>query len=318
MDLLINDLSVHEQFHDLRSFRDAFARLMAIREVARRFRRDVYPHRGLLSAKAMPDMPMQQVLQGLPQDERRAVMRWLTRGGPFWDDPRQHDPGDYLECQGEVVTDSAVGEAAYRRMYGIDCGLVSFTPSKNWNHTPVAVTWRREAEGLEDRCASLDNWWDADTLKDGLRAAQGPLSSWGDLQQVSASRFEHLVFAEDCFEPLDGVPFASSAAESFLVLLDVLDRRVRARAAPASSSEAQQIQRDFFTGGNALFSDSSQTEKNQFRNKLTFRHPRDGTPLFCPWHGKVRHMTLRLHYDWSGGASDPVYVVYAGPKLTRR
>ncbi len=317
MDLLINDLSVHGQFHDLRSFRDAFARLMAVREVARRFRRDVYSHRGLLSAKAMPDMPMRQVLRSLPQDERRAVMRWLDRGGPFWDDPRRHDPGDYLECRGEVVTDSAIGEAAHRQMHSHDCGLVSLTPS-DWNYTPVDVTWRREAEGLEDRCAVLDNWWDADTLEDGLRDAPAPLSSWGDLQQVSASRFECLVFAEDCFQPLNGVPFASSAAESFLGLFEVLDRRVRAHATSVSSPEARRIQRDFFTGGNARFSDSSQTEKNQFRNKLTFRHPRDGTPLFCPWHGKVRHMTLRLHYDWSGSASDPVYVVYAGPKLTRR
>ena len=41
--------------------------------------------------------------------------------------------------------------------------------------------------------------------------------------------------------------------------------------------------------------------------------------LFCPWHGKVSTRTLRIHF--SPGqirASDPLYVVYVGPKLTKR
>ncbi len=318
MDLLVNDLSVHEQFHDTQSFREAFAKLMAMRKVASRFDRDVYCHHRFLLTKAVPGRPLQQVLQALPRDECRAAMRWLTRGGPFWDDLPRHGPDDYLECRCEVVTDSAVAEAAYRRMHGADCGLVSVTPS-DWNYTPVTVTWRREADELDDRHADLDNWWDAGTLEDELRHAEEPLRSWGDLRRISANRFERLVFAEDCFEPLDGLPFAGSAAERFRFLFDVLDRLVLAHdAGGAPTPEARQILRDYFTGGRALFSDSSETEKHDFREKLTFRHPRDGGPLFCPWHGKVSHMTLRLHYSWSGSATDPVYVVYAGPKITRR
>ena len=29
-------------------------------------------------------------------------------------------------------------------------------------------------------------------------------------------------------------------------------------------------------------------------------------------------MTLRLHFSWPVRAGEPVYVVYAGPKLTKR
>jgi hypothetical protein len=72
-------------------------------------------------------------------------------------------------------------------------------------------------------------------------------------------------------------------------------------------------------GGNPLFSDSSDTEKLDFRNELTFRHPdQPGRSLFCPWHGKVRHLELRVHYTWSGRAGEPLYVVYVGPKITKR
>lgn len=203
-------------------------------------------------------------------------------------------------------------------MHGVDCGLVSVRPS-NWNFTPVAVTWRREADGLDDREVEVDNWWDVGMLQAGLRNAEEPLRSWIDLQRRAESRFKRLVFTEDCFRPLDGVPFAGSAAERFLFLFDVLDRPALAHDVDgAPTPEAKLIRRDHFAGGGALFSDSSETEKRDFRSKLTFRHPRDGSPLFCPWHGKVRHMTLRLHYSWSGRAGAPVYVVYAGPKITRR
>ena len=117
MKLFANDLSIHGQFYGIPLFRDALARLMAMRNAARRFGREVYCHRAFLTANPMPNMTMQQALGRLASSERRAAMVWLTRGGPFWDNPRQHGADDWLECRGEVVTDSAVGEAAYRKLH---------------------------------------------------------------------------------------------------------------------------------------------------------------------------------------------------------
>ena len=131
MDLFANDLSFHGQFHDISSFRDAFGRLMAMREVSRRYGRDLYCSRSLMSANTTRGATMQQVFQRFPEAQRRSALGWMTRSGPFWDDVRRHGPDDWLESQGEVVTESAVGEAAYCNMYGLACGLVSVTPS-NW------------------------------------------------------------------------------------------------------------------------------------------------------------------------------------------
>ena len=322
MELLANDLSIHEQFHDIASFRDALARLMSMCAAARRFDREVYCHTGFLIVHPLSGMSMQQAIGRLPdRNESRAAMIWLTRAGPFWDDMRRHGADDWLECRGDIVTDSAVGEAAFRTLHGVECGLVSVTPSDNWNFTPVEVVWRRKAEKLEDRCAEVNNWWDAGALEDGLREAASPFRSWGALRRVSANRFENLTFAANCFEPLDAVPFAESSAKRLLVLLDLLNRLAGAfDAAGGRTAEGQQIYRDCFTGGdNALFSDSSDTEKRNFREEMTFPHPDSpGKSLFCTWHGKVRHLNLRLHYSWSGRAGEPVYVVYAGPKITKR
>ena len=321
MEILVNDRSIHEQFHDAGSFREALARLMAMRSAARRFGRDVHCHRALLTASPIPGVAMQQAIGRLAvESERRAAMGWLTRFGPFWDDLRRHGAGDWLECGGKIVTDSAVGEAAFRTLHGADCGLISFTPS-DWDYSPVDVTWRREDEGADDRSTALRNWRSAPALEAGLRDTAPPFRSWDDLRQAAAIRFESLTFAEDCFEPLSGIPFANGAADRLLVLLDILDRFARSfDRSGARTAEGQRIYQDYFTGGcNALFSDSSDDEKRDFREALTFRHPNEpGGSLFCPWHGKVRQMTLRLHFSWPVRAGRPVYVVYAGPKLTKR
>ena len=319
MDLLVNDLSIHGQFREIAKFRDALARLMNMRSLAQRFDREVYCHHALLTAQPMKDISMQRALGQLASNERRAAMAWLTRYGPFWDDLRRHSDDDYLECRGEVVTNSTIGEAAFRTLHGVECGLVSLTPS-NWDYSPVEVIWRREAEGLENQQTNLDNWRDVVMLEEKLQIAAPPIRSWDNLRESSTRRFNSLTFADGCFEHLKGLPFTNSVADRVIVLFDILDRLAREFDENGMRTrEGHRIYQDYFTGDRALFSDSSDDEKTSFRNQLTFPHPNDpGKYLFCPWHGKERHMKLRLHFSWPIESCRPVYVVYVGQKLTKR
>lgn len=319
MELFANEMSIHRQFHDLPTFEDALGRLMGMRGVARRFGRDVYCHREFVAKEPVPGIPMLQAVQRLAVDKRRALLSWLTRGGPFWDDLRRHGPNEWLECRGELVTDTAVGEAGYRALHGSDCALISAVPS-DWDYSPVEVSWSREEGRLDDRTATIENWRDSAALEAWLQDAAPPIRSWKDLEDVAKARFRSLTIVDRCFEPLAGVSFARSAADRFLVLLEILDRLAKAfDACGVPTSESTAIYRDYFAGENALFTDSSDSEKRRFRARLTFLHPdRPGESLFCTWHGKVRHMTLRLHFSWPVRADEPVYVVYAGPKLTKR
>ena len=320
MELLANELSVHGQFHDVARFHDALHHLMAVRTVARRFGREVQCNRAFLNAMPVANMPMPQAIGNLrSESQRRAVMTWLTRGGPFWDDIREHGEDHYLECNGEVVTDTSAGEAAYRVMHGVECGLVSFAPSA-WCYSPLRVTWIREAEGRPSRDAQVDNWWEPERLEEAMKGRARPVASWNDLRESSNERFASLTFAENCFAPLAGVPFARSAANRFIALLEVLDCLARAfDDAGTRDAEGHRIVGDFFTGDRAWFSDSSASEKRDFRRELTFVAPDDPSKrVFCPWHGKVPHLTLRLHFSWPVEAGRAIDVVYAGPKLTKR
>lgn len=291
-----------------------------MRNVARLFGCDVHCHRALLTNKPIRNLTMQQALGRLAVSERRAAMVWFTRGGPFWDDLRKHARDDYLECGDKIVTDSAVGEAAYRVLHDVECGLVSVTPS-HWDFSPVEVTWRREAEELDDQIASIENWRDAAGLENTLQDRPPPLLSWVELGNVSKSRFTSLTFADDCFEHLLGNPFSTNSAARILFLLGILNQLAGAfDANGVRTSEGHRIYQNYFTGGkNALFSDSSESEKNDFRGKLTFPNPDDRQRrILCAWHGKERHLNLRLHFSWPIRFGKPVYIVYAGPKLTKR
>lgn len=292
---------------------------MAMRALAKRFDRDVHCHSAILTRDVLRGVSLQRVVGALPRDQQRAVMWWLTKGGPFWWLDRRHGGDDYLESADDVVTDSAIGEAAFRTLHGVESNLMSFTPS-DWNQSPIEVIWRREAERFDDESVAVENFWTVGSLEERLARAMAPIQSWRQLQQVSERGFPRLVFGEACFSPLGALPFRRSAATRILELLRILDRFAVAFHADGSRSrEGHMLYRDHFTGDNAVFSDSSLTEKRDFGQKLRFPHPDEpGRILPCTWHAKIRTMTLRMHFSWPIRYGQPVYVMYMGQKIIRR
>lgn len=317
MDLLINDLSLHGQFADSVAFRESIRRVMQIRAIARRYMRALYCHRGLVNSQVTPQETMPGAMKTFPLEERRAIMAWLSQHGPFWDDDRQHDGGDWYECAGEIVTDTAVGEAAHCALLGLDRGLVSLDPS-NFTYDPVAV--ERVLEDGNRAPVDVRNYWAPATVEAYLAAAPPPLTSWTALAKLSAARFQHLRFAENAFEPLRAQPFKQGVAERILVRLEVLQRLKQCFDQDGSrTEEGHELYQQHFTGDKAWFSDSSNADKEDFKSDLTFPHPdAPGESVFCSWHGKVKSPQYRIHFSWPVTASAHVYVVYVGPKITKR
>lgn len=317
MELLVNDLSIDGQFPDISTFRSAIGRVMAMRDIARQFGRELHCHRNIAHAQVTRDLAMQQAIQGFAREERHAVMQWLTQFGPFWEDARAHSPDDYLECNGEIVTETALGEAAFSCLHGADRRLVSLTPS-SWELSPISVSWKPAEGDYSD--IDVVNHLTVDDLETALRLAQPPVISWDQLALVSKARCPNLVFSASGFEPLRGHPFVSGAAHRIIELLDTLDKFKGCFDEHGQRTpEGHRLYRDHFTGDKAWFSDSSDTEVQTFRTELTFRHPdADGTSLFCTWHGKVKTPQIRIHFSWPVRADEPLYIVYIGPKRTKR
>lgn len=317
MELLVNDLSVSGQFPDLPSFRSAVGRVMTMRNLARQFGRELHCHRNFSHAQVTKDLTMPQAIQRLEQAEKSALMQWITRLGPFWDDVRMHGSDDYLECADQVVTDSAVGEASFRCLHGTDYQLVSLTPS-SWEHSPLSVWWRC-ADG-DDRNIEVANHISREDLEKALRLAPEPIESWEQLALISRARFPNLMFSTDTFESLRGLPFSPGVVHGIVERLDVLQRlKCCFDASGERTPEGHRLYQEHFTGSKAWFSDSSDTEKNEFRSELTFEHPeaKDET-LFCTMHGKIKTPQIRIHFSWPVRSDAPLYVAYVGPKITKR
>ncbi len=319
MDLLLNDLSIDGQFNNLSAFRQAIAGLMRLRRVARDFGREIHCHGPFRSVAPVTGMNLPQTLDRLPHSERQALAAWWTKIGPFWDDLRQHDGDDYLDHDGVVVTDTGIGEAAFRMLNGTECGVINARPS-SWDFSPIRVSWVRSAETLLDRSVNVDNWRTAEALRQVLEKSEQPIRSWNALKARAEGRCSNLTFADGCFASIYGQPFALSTATRVYALLDILDRFAGSfDEAGERTSEGQHIYQTHFTGDNALFTDASETEKRRFRRRMTFRHPeRADETLFCPWHGKERHSVFRIHFSWPIRPDGRVYVMYVGPKLTKR
>nr|VFJ50112.1 MAG: hypothetical protein BECKDK2373B_GA0170837_10279 [Candidatus Kentron sp. DK] len=317
MNFLFNELSMEGQFQNTLTFRDAMGRLMKMRKVIRDSGHELHCHREMGNAKVMGDAVFSRAVQKLPRDEKASVMQWVTRQGPFWEDSRSHGPDEWLECRGKIVTDSAIGEAAYRNLSGDDCHLVSLTPS-SWEFSPLSVTWRPD-NGEQD--IDIPNHWERDTLESTLPNASEKVNSWNELEKLSRGRFTHLIFSEEGFSPLQDFPFIESAAQRIMARFRVLDEfKNRFDEAGKRTRAGHNIYQQYFTGEKAWFSDSSDSEKHRFRDELTFLHPETGDALFCPWHGKINtnQQPLRIHFSYPVRADKPLYVVYVGPKLTKR
>ena len=317
MDLIVNDLSLHGQFADSHAFRDSIARVMLIRQIAEKHLSVLYCHRNFVNRLVTSQESVYEAVKSFSREEKLAVMAWLCRHGPFWDDDRQHNGEDWYECAGNIVTDSAVGEAAHYIRHGVDRRLVSLKPS-DFVCNPVSV----ELVFEDDNRDTVDvlNYSEPEDVDALFAAAPKALRCWAALEALSVSRFRHLTFAEGAFEALQRQPFKQGVAERMLVLLDVLHRlKLSFNLSGRRTEIGDALYNKHFTGDKAWFSDESHTNKVKFRNELTFPNPGiPGENLFCPMHGKVKSPQYRLHFSWPITADCPTYVVYAGPKITKR
>lgn len=250
------------------------------------------------------------------QDEKRTFLGWMSRQGPFWDNSFETPSESRFECQGTSVTESALAAAAYGIEVGVDRRLVSLYPS-NWEVSPITVTRSSDSDSSK---VSVFNYWQSSDLEVALQEAEPPLGSWIQLEATARQRFRQIAFTPDCFEELTGHPFSPSAADRILDRLVVLNQLMEftddnGRRTP----EGQRLYQDHFVGAQANFSDSSTSEKRQFRRRLSFSIPSSpGRLVLCGFHGKVKNPPYRIHFNWPVPPGGRLYVVYVGWKRTIR
>ena len=308
MDLILNELSVGGLSPNPIALRRSIGEMMAMRNAAKaRAGVEVYCHRNVSNMAVSSGEAFRERLQFLRTNEKRAVFSWLDKNGPFWEDAPMVDGGEWYECDGEIVTETGLAEAAYYVENGFDWRTLSFVPSR-WERSPLTVTHRENDSASRD--ISVPNYWDMAELEPALIASEPDPESWQEFEDAVRGKFTNLIFTAGSFSDMSGRPFALGAAKRIQTRLNVLDRICNAGP---ESPEGVKLLNDHFGHKTSLFSNSSESEINRFRNKLTF--PVNGVDTLCPWHGKINNPPYRIHFTWPV-SEGKVHVVYVGWKLT--
>lgn len=326
MELFINDLSLHEQFHNVIEFKQAMKRLWDCHKSTISFNKPCYVPRSISKRKVSSNHTFRQAITQLGNKEiERQLALWIDRNGPFSDDKLEIDPDEYVYYLNPdtIVNEEILGQIALRNLknkeQAILSSLISFYPS-DYTSSPLPITWH-DKDNNETIC-SLDNHWEPLLLQDYLIQHLPEPTSWPDMIEQCRIRFTHLQLANDLETHLRPEPFSKAIAKQVFEILEVLNelKSCFEQDGKRTIRGEELLDKYFRRGKKAWFSDASESEKNNQRKRqaMTFRLP-NGKSIECFEHGKIKvgYQQYRIHYS-PIKHNETCYVAYIGPKLTKQ
>lgn len=318
MNWYINDLSLRGQFPDVFAFRAALEPLMKVM-IRRDLRGRILCTRKLSQRMITAKLSLPGAVRALGDPQFVAlVLRWIDRNGPFWDDDRTQNPDDLFFYNSIDVTDEGLGEAARRIAAGLPAGSFSFCHDGD---AAFAYSPLRIVHGLLEQPygeCNVENVWRVEDLP--TPDVERP-RSWTQMIDTAESTLTGIRFSRGVIDRLIREPYNASAAERIRYLFGVLERLSSETTADGAwTQDGREIYEQHFVGDKAVFSDSSDNEKRDFRTAMTFPDPCDpARSMFCAWHGKVKcGGQFRIHFEFPRPKGQREFKIgYVGPKITK-
>lgn len=317
MEWHINDLSLDGQFDSSDSVRSVLEPFLAFRAKYPSLRGRLYCSRLLyLRPATKTSNLMNAILAITDKNFRESALRWFANSGPFWDDDRVDNPDDLFYFLEIDVTDQGLGEAARRLLLGIDARAFSFSGAEERaSNDPLVVT-----QGLQEAIIQSLSIQNATRVEQLLLEDGETPHSWRSLLEIAQRSYAGLVFSGEIASQLAPYPFAPAVARRAIELLCVLNEIVAHTGNDgALDSRGRELLQMYFVGEKCAFTDESESNKNRFEMELNFPDPSNmGRQLFCSWHGKIKTLQYRIHFEWPRPrGQQEIKVVYIGPKITK-
>ncbi len=317
MAFFFNEKSIHGQFHEVGTFVNSLQKLLLLKNEINIKGYPLYCQRSLLSCMVIPETIFISVISNQPDKNLfSSTLSWIAKDGPFWDEDgiREHSEEEIFEYENDLVTDSSIAEAAYHSIVYSQAATISLVPS-NFLINPLKVLWHRDARNTLN--CDVQNYWEKQPLQEYLKNYEKPITSWRMMLEFATVHFPDLIFLDGILERLKQEPFNHVIAKHVIFLLNILQQlHVGFNEDGQRTAESDQLLDSFFRKKDAVFSDESDTNKNDFRQQLTFHDP-NGNDVFCSYHGKIRQGVFRLHFSWPISPDIPLYIAYIGPKITK-
>lgn len=312
MEFFFNELSIHNQFQSMEEFKAAVHLFRRYRKAVTGAGFRLYIHRNIFERPALGNTFRKGIQKNFKRQQVRTLMNWFSKDGFFLPDNACADTADSFVCyypkdaeeKSEDITESALAECAFRKIAGEDAGSISLEQSK-FSWSPIKVLLSQSDEAI------FDNDYTLHSLKQRLEGLLPQMYSWSILME----RIEHL--PNVTLEPyvktkLITNPFSQNVAEGIYARAKELSEMVTA----TSLEQFNELFTKYATGTKVRFSDSSTSEKRDFKDALTFSV--DDEQRLCPYHGKVKIQQYRIHLVDRPAYERSARVVYIGPKLTKK
>ncbi len=313
----VNDSSLCGQYPNATAFLENLKALMHARNRLPVLERQLFCSRELHTRPVTPNMDFRSAVRLQPDRILlQLVLAWITKYGPFWDDAREFNQDDYFELNGIDVTNLGISEAARSQLAGQDASSFSFAGG-GFDYSPINVQ-----HGLPEAplgAVHIPNIWDTNALCQHAQAILPAPVNWMQMLEQAQGRFDNLAFSPTSIESLKKEPFSNYVVERVFALLAVLQEFVSCLNEDGShSAKNHELIAKHFAGEKAWFTDESDTNKNAFRDEMSFPdHDSNGEHVFCSWHGKIKTPQYRIHFEWPLPARSKLRVFYIGPKITK-
>lgn len=313
MEWHLNDLSLAEQVTSSKVLQAFIQDLLNLRLQRADIGRVIYCSRGLLNTTLMGQLTMRQVIMDTGnRNFISSTLRWFANAGPFWDDTRQGAADDlFYWCEVEVQ-EQGLGEAARRRIVGIDARAFSFVSADSkFDMDPLTVV-----HGLLEAPIGYVDLPNARSVAELKQLPPAALETWDDVLVAASARNPNLSIANHVVDHLRSRPFNSAIATKLLDLLGILDTLSEETRADASlTPRGVEIYQKFFVGKEAPFSSEDPDDESIFK----FHDPESNSKVYCPWHGKINiGDPFRFHFEWPRPKNQlRIKVLYMGQKLTK-
>lgn len=316
----LNDLSLDGQFPTASEFLNALSRLLRLRIKSPVIRDGLFCSRMFSQCRATPERTCSDAAAThASREEKRLILAWMTRQGPFIEDDRLQEPNDYFEFKSIDVTDQGLGEAARRIAGAQKVAVFSFVGGPiNFELTPLPVQQGLAEEPIA--LLSVPNIWDVQDLLNSAMESVAEPNSWPELIEAINLRFNRLLVSDAVLNHLNEHPFYPVVARRALELSTVLQEYMEGRQLDGKvSARSMELYRQFFMGERARFSDESEANKRNFEHELTFPDPESNSKvIFGPWHGKIQTPQFRVHFEWPVPPQQArLKILYIGPKITK-
>ncbi len=303
-----NEMSFNENIKSADDLHVNIEELVRFHSMIKNAQHTVYLHREALYGSSILGVNFYSAIEKkCTPDTKRKIRSLIDRSSPALPEDGVLDVNIRIFLNGQDICCTALGECAAR--IHIKEGKNACYSIENSNFTEKTITVSIvEKEPID---VSVPNIHTITHLQKHLSEEFPAFERWENVIIKANIFLQHIKFEDYVLKKLQTFPFARNVANDVYTRLEELNELSK-----APQADFHELYQKYCTGEKAHFSGSSDDEKRDFEEELSFMV--DGKKTLCPFHGKVKNQQFRIHIAGLAQSQIKARVVYIGPKLTKR